>query len=70
MTGTASPALYPPAPRSCRRADGIAKSAYTTRRRASSAKRVHGRRTGTKLRVYRCPSCAFYHLTSAPARDP
>jgi hypothetical protein len=50
-------------PRTCRRADGVPKVSYASRRAARAARTKHDV-------LYRCPNCESYHLaTDRRARE-
>lgn len=46
------------------------KKRYKTRQLATAAKFLVKKHLGSKQRVYRCPVCRFYHLTSQQSWDP
>ena len=45
------------------------KKAYGSEREAKRVRKLVGRTRSTKLRVYPCPMCHKWHLTSAPKFD-
>lgn len=51
-------------PRACQSHDGKPKRAYPDRRAARRGARKAERAYGRPLRLYRCPGCTAYHVTT------